>query len=266
MLKSATINILLLACASNATAWAQTAAMTAQAAPSVRNTIQQAASTSEPSYETAYNFAKALRSKEMLLVESRYSFDGGLAKDLQSDSEIASMEADYPGITQYLMLELRSEVEKQVTDSLPALWDSLARLFVKTMNERQLAEALAYYSSDSGKRLIVATLENANYSRLTKAMIDNPEGNITGNDLSNSMRAGVGKTVSAMSAEDQSALLAFSKTEAYGKVRELGPKVQAVSAEWANESSPENEQRIEKIAGQAVEAFIEKAEANNHGK
>ncbi|MFN5127763.1 MAG: hypothetical protein ACK519_03175 [Sphingomonadaceae bacterium] len=265
MLKFAITNILLLVCSPSATASAQTATVIAQATPGVRNSTEQAARNSEPSYEMAYNFAKTLRTEEMLLAESQY-YNGDLAKDLLSDPDVAAMEADFPRITQYLLKELRSEIEKQVAESLPALWNSLAKLFVKAMNERQLADALAYHSSSSGKRLIAATLQNTDYSRVTKAALTNPEGNITGDDLANAIRAGAGTSVAAMSHEDQSALLAFMKTEAFGKIRDLGPIIQAISTEWVNQSSPENDQRIEKIIDEVIEEFVEKAEAGKQGK
>ena len=229
----------------------------------IESSVETPQTSADAHYEAAYSFAKIFKSETLILAESRYAFEGGLAQDLQADPDIAMMEADYPGITSHLLTELRSEIEKQVTDSIPELWESLAIVFSKNMTSEELAVANAYYSSPAGQRLIAATQENTDYARLGKAVVDNPDGSIKASDLRNSVRAGVGKTMAAMTAEDQSVLIAFSKTAAFEKIRELGPKVQEVSAAWVNQSSPEEDKRIEEIAIKVVTEFIEKADAEN---
>jgi predicted nucleic acid binding AN1-type Zn finger protein len=109
-------------------------------------------------------------------------------------------------------------------------------------------------------------IANTDYAQLGKAIVEDPEGNVTAKDVSAALRAGVGKTVAEMSAEDQAILMAFSKTAAFRKVRELGPAVQEASAQWSNETSPEDEKRMEEIATKAVEDFMAEADNAKSGK
>lgn len=229
------------------------------------------ASASETSYspvhfEAALKLAEALRPPESLRAEMQYGFDGGLAKDLQSDPDVAEMEADYPGITAYMLSSIRSEVEAQVTKSMPELWNAIAEVFATGMNAAELEQAYAYYSSPAGQRLVAATNENADYSKLSKAIVADPDSAVKAKDVNSALRAGLSKTVADMSNEDLGVLMAFAKTPAYRKVEKLGPAVQEASAVWANTSTPENDKRLEDIAVKAIEDFIEKADTKKAAK
>jgi Uncharacterized protein conserved in bacteria (DUF2059) len=216
-------------------------------------------------FQVALELAKTLKSEATIQGEARYAFDGRLAKDLQADPDVASLEAEYPGVTQHMLLAMQSEIEALTAKSIPDLWDRLAKIFASGMTEAELIQALAFYSSPTGKRLIAATHANTDYARLGKAVVEDPESKVSVKDLKAAVRAGVGKTVDGMSEDDTATLMAFSKTAAYLRVRELGPKVIETAAEWSNESSAEDEQRMEEIASKAIEEFIDKADSANSG-
>jgi hypothetical protein len=92
----------------------------------------------------AMELAKALKPLDTIQAEMRYAFDGSLAKDMQADPDIAEMEADYPGLTQHLLIALKSEIEAQVIRTTPDLWDRLAKIFASSMSATELDQALAY--------------------------------------------------------------------------------------------------------------------------
>jgi hypothetical protein len=217
-------------------------------------------------YQAALKLAEALKPSGSIQAEASYAFDGGLAKDMQGDPNIAELEREYPGVTAHLLASMRDEIIAQVTKSIPDLWNKIAGLFAAEMNAAELAQAYDYYSSPAGQRLVAATHENADYSTLGKAIIDDPDRAVTANDVKTVLRSGVGKTAADMSDEDRAAILEFSKTAGFSKVRKLGPKVQEASAKWANESSPDEEKRIDDIATKAIEDFMQKADAQKAGK
>ena len=211
--------------------------------------------------QAAYRFAQVLRTRESVLAESRYTFTGALAAEMQADPDIAELEADYPGITQHMLLKSQNEIERQVIESLPELWTTMAELFVQAMTPAELADGYGYYSSPAGQRLVNSALQNFDYQTLTKVIVASPDAKISADDLDKSMRAGIPKTVAGMSSLDQAELMAFSKTTAFSKIRELGPKVGQVAADWANKSTPEEDKRIFDIMNTAVEEFIATADS-----
>ena len=63
-----------------------------------------------------------------------------------------------------------------------------------------------------------------------------------------------------LSAEEQAALMRFAQTPAFRKFSVLVTRVQEASAEWANETSPGLDARVEKTVADAATAFMAAAD------
>lgn len=232
----------------------------AQALAEVENSVVSSSDTTAH-HQAAYKFAQVLRTRESVLAESRYTFTGAFVAEMQADPNVGELEAGYPGITQHMLLKSQNEIERQVIESLPELWAAMAEHFARAMTPAELEDAYGYYSSPAGERLVNSALQNFDYQAIAKSIVAAPDTKISVDDLDKSMRAGIPKTVSAMSSLDQAELMAFSKTTAFSKIRELGPTVGQVAADWANKSTPEEDKRISDIMTAAIEEFIAAADS-----
>lgn len=207
-------------------------------------------------YKAAYGLAQTLRTEQSVLAETAHLFtDSGIAQ-MQQNPDIASLEHSYPGITKFMFVAARPEIERQVVASLPDLWKRLATLFAAEMTDGDIAQVTAYYASPEGQRFRTAMLANYDFSAEISAAAKSPDSTIAGTDISKGVAAGVPGTLRDMSATDKAALEAFSHTPAFRKMVALNPRVLEISAAWGSHADPEGQARVNKIMAAAVADYM----------
>src|SRR3546814_2633085 len=78
---------------------------------------------------------------------------------------------------------MRPEIERQVIDGLPGLWDRMAAVYAGALTDPEMREMLAFYRSPTGQWLIESIGEGADFSKLMKNLIENEDASITSGDL-----------------------------------------------------------------------------------
>ncbi len=209
-----------------------------------------------PQYDAALVLAKALRSEENMVAESRYAFEGQMATALQKDKNVATLEGEYPGITNYMLTAMRSEIEQQIVSSLPILWKEMATLISSEMSLSEIGQAHQYYTSPSGRRLVASVLSHYDYGGLVSDTMKSSTFAVTPHGIKSNLESRIGKVIAEMTVEDKQALMVFTKTSAFTKIQALNPRILDITASWANRSTPEEEARLDTIAVDAAETFM----------
>src|SRR3546814_15833094 len=85
-----------------------------------------------------------------------------------ANPDLAEREVEYPGIIKRLIEAMRPEIERQVIDGLPVLWDRMAAVYAGALTDPEMREMLAFYRSPTGQWLIESIGEGADFSKLMK--------------------------------------------------------------------------------------------------
>jgi hypothetical protein len=230
-------------------------------------TLQAAPAAVAPAVHTAVDavrkargleLARMLNSEELTRAQTEKLLDETLPKLLAADPDFKAMEKEYPGITKAMLDAMRTVVVDEVMQSLPALWDSVSVIYAEELTAADLGEAIAFFRTPAGTRLIENITREADLSEMLKTLIADDEAKVTESALRTEMRASATKTVGKLNTEDRNALVNFGWSPAGVKIRTANKRVMSVVAAWSNETTPEGDARMEKTMTDVVEKFIGK--------
>ena len=216
--------------------------------------------------EAAMKLVKTVRSEHYVLAEAARVFDGTVANEMQKNEAIASLELAYPGVTQHMVLAVRTVVEKEMVASVPELWDSMATIYASTMTVAELDQARAYYESPSGRRLLELTIANMDVGKMMGSVIANPDAKIRSADIHAGVQSGVPDAMREMTAEDSAALLRFAATPAFEKIRAIAPRLLEATTAWSNKENPELDAEVAATMERSASSFIEAADKKKTSK
>ncbi len=185
-------------------------------------------------------------------------------KQLATDPSMQELEKGHPGIIKHISKIITDVSQRQTEASMPKLQSQLQTLFADNMNGRELQQALAFYRSAVGQRLIAAQHSGKNLDGMFASILD--KGEITESDIKTRNSDIAGTVTQSLDDKEENTLLEFAKTQAFLKVRKLGPKVTALTTAWSNEVSPEDDAAMDAIIEQEMSDYMAKSSGSKAGK
>ena len=184
-------------------------------------------------------------------------FDETMPSVLAANPDMAELEAEYPGIIQRMIEAMRPEVEKQVVGGLPALWDRMAAIYASALTDAEMREMLAFYRSPTGQWLIESIAEGADLSKLMGNLLEKDDASITPGDLRVVVADSVERDLKrTMTKERERDILRMYASPAGRKTTALNSRLLEVGAAWSNESTPEEDARLNEILEGVVAEFV----------
>lgn len=232
-------------------------ALTLQAAPAAATPAVQAAVDSVRKTR-GLELARMLNSAELTRAQTDRMLSETLPATLAADPEFTAMEKEYPGITKAMIDAMRTIVIDEVMQSLPQLWEKISAIYAEEMTAADLDEAIAFFGTPAGARLVENMTREADFSQMLKTIIADDEAKVTEGALRTEIRASATKATGKLSAEDRNALVNFGWSAAGAKIRIANARVIPIAAAWSNETTPEGDARMEKAMTEVVEKFIGK--------
>lgn len=202
--------------------------------------------------------ARVLNSEAMTRAQTEKMLDETLPATLAADPDFKAMEKDYPGITKAMLGAMRTIVVEDVMKSLPTLWDRVSKIYGEELSTAELDEAIAFYRTPTGTRLLESMSREADLSGMLKTMIAAEAATVTEGALRTETLASAKKTAGKLDSGDRQAITNFGWSPAGAKMRTANNRVMAVVAAWSNETTPEADARMEKAMIEVVEKFIGK--------
>jgi len=188
-------------------------------------------------------------------------FDETMPSVLAANPDLAELETEYPGILKRMIEAMRPEIERQVVGGLPVLWDRMAAVYAGALTDAEMREMLVFYRSPTGQWLIESVAEGADFSKLMANLIENEEASITADDLKAAVAESVERDVKrTMTKERSRDILRMFSTPAGRKTVALNSRLLEIGAAWSNESTPEDDARLNEILEGAIAEFIDASE------
>jgi hypothetical protein len=176
---------------------------------------------------------------------------------LKSTGAYAEQEKKYPGLLAEIIRTAYPIVNRFDRKRLPELQKRQAQLYDQHLNQAELSTVTKFYASPTGQKMIEQMHLNIEGDAMIAEAKKSEDLNFSTEAVLSDIEATVPKMLRAFSAEDTRALIEFSQTSAFNKVKAMGPETQSIGLEWRNESNPEAEKQV----ALAIAALIEKREA-----
>lgn len=204
--------------------------------------------------------ARSVRSEAYALAESAQLFKGAFAEELAKNPDIAQLETEYPGITAAMIDAARPLIERLIVKSLPDLWNVMADIYASAMTVAEIEQARAYYESPPGRRFLELTIASMDLRPFASRIAADPESGISTSDLRGLQVSGVVSAVARLTPAERAALLEFSKTPAFARIRVINPRISQAVVTWSNARNPQADAEVEQVMAQAIERFVEAAD------
>lgn len=230
-------------------------ALLVTAVPSI--VVAQAASPSaDHSIQTALGFelAKTIAPEKMGLAMARRT----LGEALASNSELAELEKEWPGITEFVQRRMERHAEKEVRENLAAGWARKAIFFKDNLTDAQLRELVALYRSPLGQKA-VAFASRQTAMPLVKEVVTTEGRPVSASQMKKLMVDSSDRGFAeAMTKTDIAALAKFARSPAGRRWMEIQPQLYALEAAMMNEGMADQIKikRTQSVMITAVQDFV----------
>lgn len=227
------------------------------APPPARLTPVSVAAPAQGSLALGKEMASLLNDAESTNRQMVKLFDETMPSVLAANPDVAELEAEYPGMIKRMIEAMRPEIERQVRDGLPVLWDRLAAVYAGALTDAEMREMLAFYRSPTGQWLIESIAEGVDLSKLMTNMLENEDAAITSGDLKTVINDSVERDLKrGMTKERERDIRRMYATPAGRKTVALNPRLLEIGAAWSNESTPEDDARLNEILEGVIAEFM----------
>ena len=200
--------------------------------------------------------------REMRQVTER-GFDAGFAAGKAADPAAAAVYAEHPGLEETIRVAGRKAVAANLDRIIANAQAKFARFYDERLTQDELQEMILFYGSPTGQKVVAGMYAGLDMTQLVQRMGPDGERDISGSDVGALNRATVVRILPSFTAADRTALLKFSTTPTFVKLRSILPDFQGLVASVANQPDPLLNAAIEKEVGKAVEEFLAAEERAN---
>ena len=179
-----------------------------------------------------------------------------IAAPFDQMTEVAELEASYPGITAALKADLGKAARRHFKAEMPATIDRYARALGSSFTAQEVTELSKFYASKIGQKMIVAKYTGLDLSHLTQRFVEDPNATVSEEDVKALNRAVVRKALPHLDAADLDALRAFGKSPLYPRMAAFVPVMTALEVQISGEPTPAFDAEIEQITKDIMERFI----------
>lgn len=250
MIRAASFALLLMAAACAAPAFGQTPAPSAANGPAE---LPPNAFASGPVRADARRLAELLIPADLYLSSIRRIFLAGF--DQVAKGEFADLEQQHPGLTDALRSEFAALAVADEERELNATYDRYARAIGAAFAEVDVATLHDFYDSRTGRKVIFAKFEGADYSSVLNKLAQDADAKITSADIAAVNRGAVGKMMGQLDHKDEAAFLAFSKTAAFAKLAAWTPTMAKLEVQIASEPDPEFDAEMDAVLNRVMARF-----------
>ena len=146
--------------------------------------------------------------------------------------------ARYPGMRDYVLAQIKPEMNAAFIASLPELRKSIAAILARELTPQEITELYTFFASPTGRKLYAIMIEVAGKNAadsdevIQKKMMDQIMANMT--------------------PDDYGPLATFGASSGAAKVQQFMPAVTEASREWTDKLVAQHGPRIRAVADKAV--------------
>lgn len=177
-------------------------------------------------------------SDDMIVQLAGQLFDAHIRDGANLPADKRALFAQNPGLKRHVADRVRGEMAAVLKSELPSLRKQLAALVRSDMTPREIADSLAFFSTPTGRKLLVRAYRGVGGSGATSEQ--------------EAEQAAVTAVMKDLAPEDYSALFTFGTSPAAQKFQALRPRITETSRRWGEDIVARHQARLERIGEQAI--------------
>lgn len=226
--------------------------ISAPAYADIRQDVTDAPAEQNALYDAAYKMARLQQGEPEFSDTLKDSMASQIRTAYSQVPEFAVIEEYSPGFVDAMVESIMPIIVRQTVNSYPALYDRLASFYADNMDIEEIESATEFFATNSYSTIRESAENNVDISGILSDIGDDKNGDLSSNDLEKLVEDSLTKSAGGWDRQVRTDLLKFVLTPAGRKMTSLRAARNQIEADWANESSPEEDLELE----QAVEKVI----------
>lgn len=169
-------------------------------------------------------------------------------------SDFIILETAYPGILNDLLDNMMPVLLRQVSETMPDLFDRQAKHLVTQLSIKELKEMQRILIAPTFRRIRKASVSNLDLSSIEDAILN--DNDLKTDDIASIQTDTVENILPKLSQADSKFLVKISSDPVFIKFLAAKPELDRIEAQWSNEDTPENEAELETIVTNSIENYI----------
>jgi hypothetical protein len=210
--------------------------------------------------------AQIVQPRELAVEQSMRTLDKQAVEGLLADPDLKQMEAEYPGIVPAMWQATRPIIAEALADTLPDLWNGLARVYAKHLTSAQIDETARFFQSPTGRKFVVEMNRNVDSKPMIRDAVRQGQGRIGEKSYVDTVSGAATAAASAMSPAELAEFGRFFESPTGKVLLGVGPDVTKVILEWSNREDPKVDARVEAAMIKVIEKFMGDGNAPSNGR
>jgi hypothetical protein len=189
------------------------------------------------------------------------AFDTQFEAQVAKNPEVAALEKKAPGAISAMARAARPILRQVQAKKIERAQAGVAELFVKRLNDRDMAELTAFYQLPGVRSALRKIAMGVDASKTMEKVALDPDYQVDKADLRRNIDTGVANAEGALTAAEKAAINSLEAKPAYKRLAELDSDIASVILATRNGGDPESDRLIQDSMRKAVEEHMAAAAA-----
>jgi hypothetical protein len=181
-----------------------------------------------------------------------------LVKGIAASSDAADLEADYPGITRYMVVAMLPLLNQSTEETMPELWTKLGGVFDVEFTPSELYWMMRLFESGSGQKLLSSMCANAQIGGIIDDVMSDDmmiKVETVNKAMDETKAIAVKQTIEDMTKAEAREMMALAPKAGFQKFASIRPKLVEIKTAWMNEDDPRYDSQLDKVITDAIDEF-----------
>ena len=182
-----------------------------------------------------------------------------VVKGTSASDDAADLEADYPGITRYMVMAMLPLLNQSTEETIPELWADIGGVFDNALTPSERYWMMRLFESGAGQKLLSSMCANAKIDGIVDDVMSDDmviKVETVSKAAEETKKVAVKQAVGNMTTAEKREMEALAPKAGLPKFAAIRPKIIEIKTAWMNKDDPRYDDRLDKMVADAIDEVI----------
>lgn len=182
-----------------------------------------------------------------------------LITGISASDDAADLEADYPGITRYMVIAMLPLLNQSTQETMSELWADIGGVFDDALTPIERYWMMRLFESGAGQKLITSMCANAKLDGIIDDVMSDDmviKVETVSKASEETKKVAVKQAVEDMTTAEKREMEALARKAGLPKFAAIRPKIIEIKTAWMNKDDPRYDDQLDKVVADAIDEFI----------
>ena len=182
-----------------------------------------------------------------------------LVKGISVRDDAADLEADYPGITRYMVMAMLPLLNQSTEETIAELWTDIGGVFDTALTPSERYWMMRLFESGAGQKLLSSMCANAKIDGIIDDVMSDDmviKVETVSKAAEETKKVAVKQAVGNMTTTEKREMEALAPRAGLPKFAAIRPKIIEIKTAWMNKDDPRYDEQLDKVVADAIDEFM----------